>query len=73
MSASTRPSIECLVTPAHVWAGLSRDQRTQVIAALAHLAVHWLTAQSVWQPIPLRKEVQDAPWIDEFQDSAHAS
>jgi hypothetical protein len=73
MSASTRPSIECLVTPAHVWAGLSRDQRTQVIAALAHLAVHWLTAQPVPQPMPGWKEAQDVPWLDPSQNSARAS
>ena len=72
MSAGAQPSIECLVTPAHVWAGLSRDQRTQVIAALAHLALHWLTAQPVQQPVSVWKEVQDAPWLDPSQNSAHA-
>ena len=73
MSGGTRPSIDCLVTPAHVWAGLSRDQRTQVIAALAHLALHWLTAQPVQQAMPVWKEVQDAPCLDPSQNSAHAS
>lgn len=52
MSGDTRPSIDGLVTPMHVWAGLSADQRTQVIAALAHLAVQWLTAQPVRPPRP---------------------
>ena len=73
MSAGTRASINCLVTPAQVWAGLSHDQRTQVIAALAHLAVHWLTAQAVPHPMPCWKEVQDVPGRDPSQNSAHAS
>ncbi len=47
MSGDTRPSNDGLVTPMHVWAGLSADQRTQVIAALAHLAVQ-LSANKLW-------------------------
>ena len=73
MSGDTRPSIDCLVTPAHVWAGLSGDQRTQVIAALAHLAVQWLTAQPVPQPKPCWKEAHHAPYLDPPQNSACAS
>ena len=73
MSSATHPSIDCLVTPAHVWAGLSGDQRTQVIAALAHLAVHWLTAQPVPQPIPGWKEANNGPYLDPSQNSARAS
>ena len=73
MSGDTRPSIDCLVTPAHVWAGLSGDQRTQVIAALAHLAVQWLTAQPVPQSLPCWKEVHNAPALDPSQNSARAS
>ncbi len=73
MSAGTRASIDCLVTPAQVWTGLSRDQRTQVIAALAHLALHWLAAQPVRQPMPGWKEAQNVPWLDPSQNSARAS
>ncbi len=73
MSAGTRASIDCLVTPAQVWTGLSRDQRTQVIAALAHLAVQWLTAQPVPQPRPCWKEAHNAPYLDPPQNSASAS
>ena len=73
MSGAPRPSIDCLVTPAHVWAGLSSDQRTQVIVALAHLAVQWLTAQPVPQSIPSWKEAHNAPYRDPPQNSAGAS
>ena len=73
MSGDTRPAIDCLVTPAQVWAGLSCDQRTQVIAALAHLAVQWLTAQPVPQPTPGWKEAHNAPYLDPPQNSACAS
>ncbi len=73
MSGDTRPSIDCLVTPAHMWAGLSGDQRTQVIAALAHLAVQWMTAQPVPQSIPCWKEAHNGPSLDPPQNSACAS
>ena len=59
MYRGSRPSIDGVVTPAHVWAGLSGDQRTQVIAAVAQLALHWLTAQPVQRPVPVWKEAQD--------------
>ena len=73
MSAGTRASINCLVTPTQVWAGLSHDQRTQVIAALAHLVLHWLTAEPGPQPMPSWKEAHHAPDLDPPQNSAHAS
>ncbi len=73
MSGDTRPLIDALVTPAHVWAGLSCAQRTQVIAALAHLAVQWLTAQPVPPPRPCWKETPHAPSLDSPQNPARAS
>ncbi len=73
MFGDTRPLIDGLVTPAHVWAGLNCDQRTQVIAALAHLAVQWLTAQPVPQPTPDWKETHNAPYHDPPQNPAGAS
>lgn len=73
MTVGTRPSIECLGTPAHVWATLSSDQRTEVIAALARLAVHWLRSQSLPQRLPCAKEVHDDPWFDPSQNPARAS
>ena len=73
MSGDTRPAIDCLGTPAQVWAGLSGDQRTQVIAVLAQLAVQCLTAQPVPPPRPCWKEVHHAPAHDPSQNSARAS
>ena len=73
MSGDLRPALDSLVTPAHVWAGLSGDRRTQVIAALAHLAVQWLTAQPVPQSIPCWKEAPNAPYRDPPQSTAGAS
>ncbi len=73
MAARTQPSIECLGTPAHVWASLSCDQRTEVIAALARLAVHWLRVQSAPQLIPCWKEVHDGPRVDPSQNPSRAS
>ncbi len=73
MTVGTRPSIECLGTPAQVWATLSGDQRTEVIAALARLAVHWLRGQSVPQRMPCWKEVPDVPRFDPSQNPARAS
>ena len=72
MSGDTQPLIDGLVTPAQVWAGLRRDQRTQVIAALAHLAVQWLTAHPVLQPMPCWKETHNAPYLDPPQNPAGA-
>jgi hypothetical protein len=73
MAARTRPSIEWLGTPAHVWATLSCDQRTEVIAALARLAVQWLSVQPAPQRIPYWKEVHDDPHFDPSQNPSHAS
>ncbi len=73
MSGDLRPALDSLVTPAHVWAGLSGDRRTQVIAALAHLAVQWLTAQPVPHSMPCWKETHNDPYLDPPQNSACAS
>ena len=64
MTSGRQPSIDDVVTPPHVWASLSCDRRAQVIAALAHLAVHRLATQAATQPARLREEVHDAPRID---------
>jgi hypothetical protein len=73
MAASIPPVIESFVTPAHVWASLSCDQRTAVIAAVARLAVHWLTVQPVPQHMPCCKEAHDVPYFDPSQNPAGAS
>ena len=58
MADGRRPGSECPGTPPQVWANLSCERRTQVIMALARLAVQRLTAQAGDQPAHPR-EVHD--------------
>ena len=84
MSGDTRPVIDCFVTPAQVWAGLSCDQRTQVIAARAHLAPHEPSAHGkVCTMSELRLNIVTGEWVvvaterarrpDQFVLPAHAA
>lgn len=59
MTDGRRPASECPVTPPQVWASLTCERRTQVIVALARLAVQWLTAQAGDHPSRPR-EAHDA-------------
>jgi hypothetical protein len=46
MADGRRADSACPGTPPQVWTSLSGERRTQVIVALARLAVQWVTAQA---------------------------